>query len=87
MGALENLYNILIVSALLGLWPAWIAKKKGRSFAQWWLFSTFISFLIAMPCALCAKDLRKKCPHCREAVDGEATACPHCTRQLQGVAA
>jgi cytochrome c-type biogenesis protein len=47
---------ILIGLLLLGLIPAFIARRKGRSFFTWWFFG--ISFLpIALPLALLLKPL------------------------------
>jgi len=44
---------LLIVAtlALLGLIPAFIAQRKGRSFLEWWLFGTGL-FPLALPMAL-----------------------------------
>jgi hypothetical protein len=33
---------ILLILVILGLIPAYIAKIKGRSFIDWWLFGTFL---------------------------------------------
>lgn len=46
--------EILIVAVLLGLIPAAIASKKGRSFATWWFFGAML-FIVALPMALMMK--------------------------------
>jgi hypothetical protein len=49
----------LLLSALLGLIPANIAKKKGRSFGLWWLYG-FLLFIIALIHSLVMKDKSQK---------------------------
>ena len=46
----------LVVSALLALIPATIAKNKGYRAGLWWLYGFFL-FWIALIHALCLKDL------------------------------
>lgn len=45
---------IVVALVLLGLIPAFIAQRKGRSFLEWWLFGTGL-FPIALPMALLLK--------------------------------
>ena len=42
---------IVIVSTLLGLIPAAIARQKGRNFYDWWFFGAAL-FLVALPASL-----------------------------------
>jgi hypothetical protein len=44
----------LVAPALLGLIPAVIASKKGRSFALWWLYGAAL-FIAALPIAIMMK--------------------------------
>lgn len=44
----------LIVLGILGLIPAYIAKKKGRNFLDWWFFGAAL-FLFALPAAILIK--------------------------------
>lgn len=44
-----------LVLLLLGLLPAFIATKKGRSFIDWWIFGTGL-FVVAFPIALLMKS-------------------------------
>jgi hypothetical protein len=46
--------DILIVAALIGLIPAFIAKKKCHSFGLWWFYGAAL-FIIALPQALLMK--------------------------------
>jgi hypothetical protein len=48
--------EILIGAVLLGLIPAYLAKKKGRSFGLWWFYGALI-FIIALPHALLMEPL------------------------------
>ncbi|BAQ47486.1 MULTISPECIES: hypothetical protein [Methylobacterium] len=46
--------EILIVAALIGLIPAFVAQKKGRSFGLWWFYGAAL-FIVALPHALIMK--------------------------------
>jgi hypothetical protein len=45
----------VIPAVLLGLLPAYIASKKGRSFLGWWFFGAAL-FVVALPAALLTKE-------------------------------
>jgi len=72
---------LLLLAVLLGLLPAFIASRKGHSFFFWWIFGALL-FIVALPLALIARDVRIKCPYCVEPVSKQATVCPHCHSQL-----
>ena len=40
--------EIVVIAALIGLIPAFIAKSKGRAFGLWWFYGT-VCFIIALP--------------------------------------
>jgi hypothetical protein len=48
--------TFLIVASLLGLIPATIASKKGRSFGTWWFYGAAL-FIVALPMAIIMKPL------------------------------
>jgi cbb3-type cytochrome oxidase subunit 1 len=63
---------------LLGLIPACIAKKRGHSFINWWLYGSVL-FPVALLHILMSKDQNKRqCHFCMENVHLDATVCPHC---------
>lgn len=85
---------LLLLAILIGLIPAVIASKKGRSFVLWWIYGTLL-FIIALPHALLAKGLNEsidtqqmaagnvKCQFCAEWIRPEAKVCKHCGREVK----
>jgi hypothetical protein len=83
--------EILILAALLGLIPAAIASKKGRSFALWWFYGAAL-FIVALPMAIIMKPqgqqpqgvegTLRKCPKCAEFIQPDASICKHCHAEV-----
>ena len=44
---MEYYVILLVLAAVLGLIPAYIAKSKGRSFALWWIYGWML-FIVAI---------------------------------------
>jgi hypothetical protein len=59
--------EILIIAVLLGLVPAYIAQKKGRSFVGWWIYGALL-FIVALPHAIIMDPL----PDSEEAMKHDA---------------
>lgn len=55
----QTILLILLTLALLGLIPAFIAYRKGRSFLEWWVFGAGL-FPLALPMAIMLKPLPGK---------------------------
>jgi len=82
------------LNVLIGIVPALIANRKGRSFIKWWIYGTLI-FIVALIHALVVKpDIEsinrkkaeegfRKCPFCAEWVRNEAKVCRYCNREIQ----
>lgn len=51
-----NILLIFLALVLLGLIPAFIAQKKGRSFRDWWLFGSGL-FPVALPMSILIKPV------------------------------
>jgi hypothetical protein len=85
--------ELFIMPVLLGLIPAYIAKRKGRSFGLWWLYGAAI-LIIALPHSLLIKpdsaalerrlsaEGMKKCPYCGESIEQDSSICRFCGRSL-----
>lgn len=89
----ERLVEIMFFAVLIGLLPAWIAHRKGRSFLAWWVFGALL-FIVALPCSLLvSKDQRmiekraladgsQKCLFCAEIIKKDAVVCRYCGRDI-----
>lgn len=91
--------EIIIIAAILGLIPAFIAQSKGRSFAAWWLYGLLL-FIVALIHVLLlpsrGNDLRsaalhgeplRACPYCAESIKYQAEKCKHCGSEVPAEAA
>lgn len=79
----------ILVQLGLGLIPAVIARRKGRSFAGYWLFG-FLFFIPALVVSLLVPPVPKSrqvpggiadrlpCLFCSESVSPNSTVCPYC---------
>ena len=80
----------LALAMLLGLLPAWLAERKGHSFAAWWVFGALL-FIVALPLAVFlerktaavpTRVATKKCIHCGALLRVTARDCPACHQPI-----
>jgi len=70
---------MMYLAILLGLLPAFIAKKKGESFFVWWFYGMLL-FIFAFPHSLFLKSNSKKCPYCCSDIPRAAIICKYCRK-------
>ncbi|MBI5810742.1 MAG: zinc ribbon domain-containing protein [Deltaproteobacteria bacterium] len=80
--SVENIIWILIIILLLpiiGLIPAYIARRHGRSFNAWWIYGTLL-FAVAFPHSLLlsVSFSTKQCPYCHASVSSNSANCGKC---------
>jgi hypothetical protein len=69
----------VLMLLLIALLPASIARHKGRSFFTWYVGGILL-WIVAFPASIMVSDRRRRCPHCAEIIQQEASVCPHCQR-------
>jgi hypothetical protein len=50
--------EVFVIAVVLGLLPAAIAKRKGLSFALWWVYGAAV-FIVALPHSLIMNSTSK----------------------------
>lgn len=89
----EPTLRLLILGAILGLIPAFLARSKGRSFLRWYIFGIIFWILPAILVIFLPKNQKgldermlkkgfRKCPACAELIKEEAVLCKHCNTDL-----
>lgn len=53
--------EIIVICAIIGCLPAWIAQSKGHSFVLWWVYGALL-FIVALPHSLMLKADPKPAP-------------------------
>jgi len=83
------MFGILVLWILIGLIPAYLARRKGKSLVIWWIYGSLL-FIVALPHALLMKENSagvaqrnreaglKRCPKCAEWVRHDASVCRYC---------
>ena len=78
--------EVFIIAGLIGMLPAAIARSKGRSFVNWWIYGALL-FIVALPHSLLMRSNVKGMDDERrlKAVANARTA-PNGSRRLRFVA-
>ena len=88
--------EIVVGLILIGLIPGVIARSKGRSFLQWWVYGTIL-FVAALPHVMLVSSLPREqsdgapndglrpCPYCAEMIKRAAIVCRYCGRSVAEV--
>ena len=70
---------VFLIAIFLGVIPAVIASKKGRSVFLWWLYGSAL-FIIALPHAFLMSTI--ECPYCSKLNKPDAMICRNCQKEL-----
>ena len=75
---MEELWAVIVITLILALIPASIAKKKGRDFSAWYIYGVLL-WIVAFIHSIAMKDKSgHQCPMCKEWIKEEAVVCKHC---------
>ncbi|MEY4559080.1 MAG: hypothetical protein RLZ82_95 [Actinomycetota bacterium] len=89
---MELLGLLGLVNLFLSFVAGWIARNKGRSAIGYFLFSFFLTFLLAVLVLIAVPPLKpvttsqtRECPFCKESILNHALVCKHCGRDVEPV--
>jgi hypothetical protein len=85
----EVMIEALQLSVLIGMIPACVAHRKGKSFLLWWFYGAML-FIVALPHSLWIKpenqrvehEAMKNCFYCSELIKRKAKVCQYCGKLL-----
>ena len=84
----------IIILLVIAIFPAAIAKSKGRSFGLWYIYGVALWIIALIHSIVLKEDVnqttresitgrsQKRCPFCSEFIDQSATVCRYCGRDL-----
>ena len=79
-------YGLIVILTWFGLAGGYVGKRKGSSFAMWFLISFCVPFIGLVTAVLYRyenQELRRECPRCHRIVMLHDAVCMRCGTELE----
>ena len=78
---LDSIIEYIFIAAVavsLGLLPAYIAFRNGRSMLRWWIYGAFLFPAAIVHALMLGRMSMGRCPYCRSTTNMNADYCKRC---------